>query len=168
LLTTEKETATALAQQNARLIELDAMKDRFVSSVSHELRTPLTSMMGYLEIIGDGELGELTTEQHHAFDIIDRNCTRLNNLINDILVTSRFDSGTVQLHRSQVDLADVIATEIQSIAAVSASGKVQVDFVVDAVQPPIVLGDETFSPNSSTTSCPTPVKFTPERGHRDR
>ncbi|HEY5423581.1 MAG TPA: ATP-binding protein [Ilumatobacteraceae bacterium] len=164
LLTTEKETATALAQQNARLIELDVMKDRFVSSVSHELRTPLTSMMGYLEIIGDGELGELTTEQHHAFDIIDRNCTRLNNLINDILVTSRFDSGTVQLHRSQVDLADVIATEIQSIAAVSASRKVQVDFVVDAVQPLIVLGDENLLSQLVDNFLSNAVKFTPERG----
>ena len=39
------------------------MKDQFVSVVSHELRTPLTSMVGYLELVLEGEAGELTDEQ---------------------------------------------------------------------------------------------------------
>ena len=37
-----------LALQNQRLLELDALRDSFVSVVSHELRTPLTSVCGYL------------------------------------------------------------------------------------------------------------------------
>ena len=43
--------------------ELDRLKDEFVATVSHELRTPLTSMMGFLEMIREGEAGELTDEQ---------------------------------------------------------------------------------------------------------
>ena len=39
--------------------ELDRLKDDFVATVSHELRTPLTSMMGFLEMIREGEAGEL-------------------------------------------------------------------------------------------------------------
>jgi len=146
------------------LIELDGMKDRFVSSVSHELRTPLTSMMGYLEIMRDGELGELTSEQEHAFGIIDRNCTRLNNLINDILVTSRFDSGIVQLDRTQVELADVIVTQIQSIAAVSAAKAVRIEFVVDGEQPPKVIGDERLLAQLVDNFLSNAVKFTPQGG----
>ena len=37
--------------------ELDRLKDDFVATVSHELRTPLTSMMGFLEMIREGEAG---------------------------------------------------------------------------------------------------------------
>ncbi len=43
--------------------ELDRLKDDFVATVSHELRTPLTSMMGFLEMIREGEAGRLTDEQ---------------------------------------------------------------------------------------------------------
>ncbi len=40
-----------------RLQELDRAKDSFISTVSHELRTPLTSIVGYLEVMGDGAHG---------------------------------------------------------------------------------------------------------------
>jgi signal transduction histidine kinase len=84
LLATERETAEAMTEQNERLRELDRMKDSFVSSVSHELRTPLTSMVGYLEILRDGEVGDLNEDQRRYVEIVDRNCHRLNDLIGDI------------------------------------------------------------------------------------
>ena len=39
------------------------MEQSFVSMVSHELRTPLTSIVGYLELMQEGEAGELTDDQ---------------------------------------------------------------------------------------------------------
>jgi two-component system phosphate regulon sensor histidine kinase PhoR len=45
-----------------RLQELDEAKDAFVSTVSHELRTPLTSIVGYLELMADGGMGEVAPE----------------------------------------------------------------------------------------------------------
>ena len=85
LLESERDAAEALAERNAQLVELDRMKDQFVSSVSHELRTPLTSMVGYLELLMDGEAGELGEEQTHFLEIVNRNCLRLNRLVDDIL-----------------------------------------------------------------------------------
>ena len=52
-----------LEVRNERLLELDRLKDEFVALVSHELRTPLTSIRGYLELVLDGEAGEVTDEQ---------------------------------------------------------------------------------------------------------
>ena len=43
-----------------RLERLDRQKTDFLSTVSHELRTPLTSISGYLELLQDGDAGELT------------------------------------------------------------------------------------------------------------
>jgi two-component system phosphate regulon sensor histidine kinase PhoR len=53
--------------------ELDRMKDDFVASVSHELRTALTSIRGYLELLREGDAGELTEEQHQFISIVERN-----------------------------------------------------------------------------------------------
>ena len=52
-----------LAGQNARLQELDRLKDEFVGLVSHELRTPLTSITGYVELLQDDGTESLTEEQ---------------------------------------------------------------------------------------------------------
>jgi signal transduction histidine kinase len=97
LLAAERETAAALATQNERLRELDGMKDQFVSTVSHELRTPLTSMVGYLEILLAEEVGELSEDQKRFLEIVDRNSRRLNSLIEDILMTSRLDTGRLSI-----------------------------------------------------------------------
>jgi signal transduction histidine kinase len=51
-----------LSDQNRRLLELDRLKDEFLSLVSHELRTPLTSIRGYLDLVLDEEAGELNPE----------------------------------------------------------------------------------------------------------
>ena len=79
LIAGEHEAARPLNEQNERLLELDAMKDQFVSSVSHELRTPLTSIVGYIELLLDGEVGELTEDQERFLEVIDRNCDRLHD-----------------------------------------------------------------------------------------
>ena len=44
-----------LEAQNDQLVELDRLKDEFVSSVSHELRTPLTAVTGYVELLLEDE-----------------------------------------------------------------------------------------------------------------
>ena len=63
-----------LARQVEALRLSDQMKSDFVSSVSHELRTPLASILGYLEILSTGEVGDLTELQreflgHHRHEL---------------------------------------------------------------------------------------------------
>jgi signal transduction histidine kinase len=122
LLEAEREAAEALVEQNERLIEIDRMKDRFVSSVSHELRTPLTSMVGYLELLvgGEDELDE--EERAHFLEIVNRNCLRLNRLVDDILFVARVDAGRLSLEREGVDFGELAASAVESARA-AASGK---------------------------------------------
>src|SRR4029077_1735037 len=112
----ERETAAALAAQNERLRELDRMKDQFVSTVSHELRTPLTSMVGYVELLLEHEAGDLNEDQQHFLEIVDRNSRRLNDLIEDILVTSRIDTGRLSLDPTSFDLGALIVERLESIS----------------------------------------------------
>jgi signal transduction histidine kinase len=131
LRTMERETAKALSEQNARLRELDRMKDTFVSSVSHELRTPLTSMLGYLEIMRDGEAGELTEDQARFLRIVDRNCHRLKDLIDDILLTARMDGGHLTLERERVVLGELVTEHVESIRPTASAKGVELVLGVD-------------------------------------
>src|SRR6516164_4305851 len=88
--------------------EAERIKDEFVSLVSHELRTPLTSIKGYVDLLLDGDAGEVTEEQKEFLEIVKSNSDRLVLLVNDLLDVSRIEAGRINLHLQPVDLAGCI------------------------------------------------------------
>jgi len=103
----ELERATAeLRAVNERLKELDRLKDDFVSTISHELRTPLTSIRSFSEILHDNP--DLEPEKRREFlAIIVKESERLTRLINQVLDLSKIESGALEWHMADVDLAEV-------------------------------------------------------------
>jgi signal transduction histidine kinase len=163
LLASERQAAETLAEQNARLIELDRMKDQFVSSVSHELRTPLTSMVGYLELLLDGEAGELEDEQEHFLQIVNRNCLRLNRLVDDILFVARVDAGRLSLERQAVDLGELAAAAVQSAQAAADAKEISLRLAVEDSLPRL-WADPLRLTQLLDNLISNALKFTPEGG----
>jgi two-component system, OmpR family, phosphate regulon sensor histidine kinase PhoR len=95
--------------------ELDRATTDFVASVSHELRTPLTSIVGYVEILADEDAGPLNPEQRRLLAAVERNGQRLLALIDDLLVLSRIEAGTLRLARAPFDLAALVASARQAV-----------------------------------------------------
>jgi signal transduction histidine kinase len=164
LLATERETAEKLTEQNAKLRELDRMKDQFVSSVTHELRTPLTSMVGYLEIVRDGDAGKLSDDQTRFLEIVDRNCHRLNDLIDDILLTARLDSGRFSLDRQPVDLVFLAEQQVESMRATAEAADVDLRLTVGH-HPPDLSADPMRLGQMLDNLLSNAIKFTPAGGH---
>lgn len=98
-----------------QLQEVDRVKDTFVSSVSHELRTPITSIVGYLEMLVEGEFGELETQQQVALRRIDTNSKRLLSLVDELLMLSRVSQGGAE-EMVSLDLRDVGRTAYDVVA----------------------------------------------------
>lgn len=98
--------------------EIASMKNEFVSTVSHELRTPLTSIKGYVDLILDGDAGEVDEIQREFLGIVKENADRLVALINDMLDISRIESGRVHLKLEPMPIEDVIAGTVDSFRAV--------------------------------------------------
>jgi PAS domain S-box-containing protein len=90
-----------------RLDQLDAAKTDFVSRVSHELRSPLASVLGYLELLDDGDVGELNVEQRQMLEAMDRNARRLLSLVEDLL-TVRVDAAAFGKSMSRVPFSNVV------------------------------------------------------------
>jgi len=128
-----------LAEQNAQLKELDALKDEFVGLVSHELRTPLTSISGYVELLDDPETGPLNGDQREFLAIIDRNAGRLRTLVDDLLFVARLEAGRLDLRLADVDLAELVSHAVDSARPRAARRGVALR--VDATRPAVVRGD---------------------------
>lgn len=88
--------------------EVDRMKSEFISTVSHELRTPLTSIKGYIDLILDGDTGEINELQKEFLGIVSQNSDRLNNLINDLLDVEKIESGKIEMKFEKVSLSNLV------------------------------------------------------------
>jgi signal transduction histidine kinase/CHASE3 domain sensor protein len=146
----------------ARLKDLDTAKTDFMSTVSHELRTPLTSIAGYLELLLDADAGALTAPQQRMLEVIARNTRRLRELIEDMLILSRIESGAFRIGKREVDLTVLVESAITSIAPVAA--KASVGLHTEAYGPLPLHADPDQLDRVLMNLLTNAVKFTPAEG----
>jgi signal transduction histidine kinase len=128
-----KERTQELQSALNKLAELNQLKSNFISTVSHELRTPLTHIRGYLDLMNDGLLGELSPEQVTALDVMLRSEARLEELIEKMIEFSLEATGqfTLQIHPSS--LCEVVnqALKQAKIKAANRPVALNIDMVND-------------------------------------
>ncbi len=94
--------------------ELIRLQQEFVADVSHELRTPLTTIKSYVEALLDGATGD--QELGHRFlKVLEKETDRMVRLVKDLLVLSLLDSRQVELHKTRVNLPDLIREAVDYI-----------------------------------------------------
>lgn len=143
--------------------ELDKLKSGFVSTVSHELRTPLSSVLGYLELLRSGEAGDVSSQQAHMLDAIDRNGNRLLALVEDLLTASRIDAGTLTLAAAPVDVGFLVESAMQAVTSALAGRDLHVAVDVEGDLAPID-GDAEHLERTLVNLLVNAVKFTPDGG----
>ena len=89
---------------NDRLRELDRLKSEFFANVSHELRTPLTLILAPVASLVSESKGKLLPGQRYLAETVQRNATRLLQLINDLLLLAKLEAGEPEIDRVPVDV----------------------------------------------------------------
>ncbi|MEO8392700.1 MAG: ATP-binding protein [Chloroflexota bacterium] len=99
-----------------RLREVDRLKSQFLANMSHELRTPLNSIIGYSEILLDGDDGELTPDADEDVNSIYSSGQHLLAIINDILDLAKIEAGQMNVERHEIVLSESLDKIINSAA----------------------------------------------------
>ncbi len=120
------------------LRQSDQAKNAFVADVTHELRTPLTVIKGTIETLEDGALDD-TEGRGPLLASMQRETERLIRLVNDLLVLTRADAGTLNMHLQPLDLGELARARCEHFAVVAARHQVQ--FALTGAQSAWVLGD---------------------------
>jgi signal transduction histidine kinase len=151
-----------LAFQNEQLVELDRLKDEFVSSVSHELRTPLTSIAGYVELLLEEEADDF---KRGHLSIIERNADRLLALVSDLLFAARLQYGRLELERSPVDLQLLVLESVDSARPRAQAASVRIEADTETVS--IMRGEPAKLAQLLDNLVSNAIKFTPRDGRVD-
>jgi len=160
-----EEFTRELEVRNERLLELDHLKDEFVALVSHELRTPLTSIRGYLELVLDGEAGEVTDEQRQFLGVVERNANRLLDLVGDLLFLAQIEAGKLSLEFGAVDLAAVAAESVETARPLAEEKEITLTLATSPL--PLLAGDRARLAQLLDNLVSNAVKFTPQGGRVD-
>ena len=118
---TERKKADEVIQKlnkalELKVVDLEAvtrLKTEFLSVTSHELRTPLTPMKAQLQMLQDGYMGKMNEKQGNSIELIHRNLTRLDTLINDILDISRIEAGRIKMFLDSISINDAVKEAIK-------------------------------------------------------
>jgi signal transduction histidine kinase len=149
--------------QVEQLTALDRQKTDFMATISHELRTPLTSINGYLELLEDGDYGEISDQQRGALDIIGRNANRLRGLIEDLLVLNKIEATGLHSATEDVPVDQLVEGVAELLRPVADAARVTL--VIEPIDPELVIRvDRGQLERSLINLGSNAVKFTPPGG----
>jgi signal transduction histidine kinase len=154
-----------IGSRNDRLHDLDRMKDDFVASVSHELRTPLTSIRGYLELLREGEAGDLTDEQLEFVSIVERNADRLLRLVGDLLFVAQVEAGKISLDSGPTDVEELVRQAVDAARPAATTKGIELDLDLGVNGLSELHADRARLGQVLDNLISNALKFTPAGGH---
>ncbi|MGW7680894.1 sensor histidine kinase [Kribbella sp. NPDC054772] len=132
---TDDEIARLAATMNEMLDRLQtgqATQRAFVADASHELRSPLATIAAGLDVIEASARGQTWQELHH---LMKGEAERMRRLVENLLLLAKADDAALPMHRTEVDLDDLVDMEILRLRE---SNQIK---VVGDVHPVRVFGD---------------------------
>lgn len=127
-----------LGRKIQELEDLSRVQRQFVSDVSHELRTPLTTVRMAADLLYDAR-GEFPPLAERSAVILARELDRFESLLTELLEISRFDAGAAVLQPEEVDLARLVAVEVDAHQALAEKYRTAV--TIDASGDDTILAD---------------------------
>jgi PAS domain S-box-containing protein len=111
-VTERKRMEESLRRQTEALREADRRKNEFLSILAHELRNPLAPISNAIQILtlrGDDPALVAQTKE-----VMERQVHQLTRMVDDLLEVSRISRGKISLHTASLDLAEVVATAVET------------------------------------------------------
>lgn len=158
-VTAEQASYELLRSARKSAEKVGAMKAAFLANMSHELRMPLASIIGFAQLIEEGE----TNPDFKEFaTLIQESGNRLLDTINSVLEATRLDQHSLDSHPVNLDLAASVHSTVKRLQPLVA----QPDVVLTAEGPSgiTILADPAFLERILNNLIGNAAKFT-SKGH---
>src|SRR6266699_2375273 len=153
-----------VARDLSSLKVANRVRTNFVSMVSHELRTPLNSVHGFIDLLLQGHMGELTQEQKKYLGYAGEGVQQLISIVEDILFMTRSDVGQFEVKQQpEVNLHVLVRQVVTSLEPQARKAGVVIDKDIPTPSPLLYVDPQRMKQvlNNLVTNA---IKFTPPEG----
>ena len=147
----------ALSARTEELAEAAEAKSRFLANVSHEIRTPMNGIVGMARLLQETPL---TRDQREYADIIVSSARALLRIIDDLLDSSKFESGGFELDAVDFEPRRVVDDVVKLLRPEAEAKRLALSATVDPAVPEQARGDPGRLRQALVNLVGNAVKFT--------
>ncbi|RZJ39254.1 MAG: PAS domain S-box protein [Chryseobacterium sp.] len=138
--------------------EIDRRKDDFLSIASHELKTPLTTIKGFVQLLEKMVPDDSSEKFRLTLAKVSQNVDRLNNLISELLDTSKIQSGNIEIHKELFEIDKLIHDTVENLTIATPENQIALKADTNA----LVLGDELQISQVVSNLISNAIKYSPD------
>jgi len=161
-LRAERKMRAATERARAQAEEAEALKSRLLQMASHDLKVPLTALNATASLIARSPHDESNVRRLAAG--IQADTARMRTLVRDFLDASAMEEGNLQLHTSEVDLAELTRAAVDSLRPIAAQKEQQLALAPAVAPVPRVLADPERLRQVFDNLIGNALKFSPPGG----
>lgn len=90
------------------LKQLEQMKQDLIRMIIHDLKSPLSGIMGSLDYLESGMLGQISDEQRRIVSLARKSSETMLSMIQNLLDVAKMEEGKLELHKEEVDIAGLL------------------------------------------------------------
>ena len=120
---------------NYELQEMDVRKSEFMSMISHELKTPIMPIKGYVQLLKKQELmGQLNVKQLDAINEISISASKLEKLIQDVLMAQKIDLGKLSIEKNIVSAKNLVEESFKGFVVICQNKGIALKMTIDTTE----------------------------------
>ena len=117
---------------------LKSQKD-FVASASHELKSPLALILANIEKIG--KLDIENSELEKSIKVVDTECMRMSQLINDMLLLASSDAKTWSVSKEEINVDTLLINLYETYEPICAKHNIALELNITDTSYPLLYSD---------------------------
>jgi two-component system phosphate regulon sensor histidine kinase PhoR len=157
------EWATSTKKEIAALKSLEEYRKNYVGNISHELKTPIFTVQAYLHTLLDGGIHDENINIKYLKRAAE-NVERLQNIVEDLDVISKLESGQFELDMRHFDIKELVSETFMDLQPIAKEKKIKLIFKEGAAQPYQVLGDKDSIRQVMTNLLVNSIKYGNQQG----
>ena len=157
--------ADTITQNITNLKRLEQIRKDFVANVSHELKTPVTSIKGFTEtLLEDGTKDDETAK--HFLGIMNTQCERLANIIEDLLILSRVENDMDSFQKAPMDVVQIAQNACSDLLPLAEAKGITLSFY-SSDEEIVMMGNAGLMEQAVANLIDNSIKYCPKGSHVD-
>jgi signal transduction histidine kinase len=158
------DSSVVLIRETTHLLELERMKQEFLSVVTHELKTPLTAIEGYAKLLDMGKGGTLSDRQRSFVGTIREQTASLLSMIHDLLDVTRLEAQVMVIESRPILASELLQAAASALAGTIEQAGLQLKVNPGNLEQSKVLADQVRIQQVLSNLIGNAIKFTPSGG----